>query len=243
MPYVKFRATVKAVRRKELPELNDEFAKDLGDFQTVEELKEAIRKNIFHDREHRAQDDAKRQLLDKLVEAHEFPVPEVYIDRQIQINVENQLRALAAQGMDTKDLKLDWHKVRESQKTVPSAMLRHPFCSIRSGSASRRADAVQEEVDREVQNIARRNREAVAVTRAKLSERRRNRQDRGEYSHREDAKPAVREGPQGSGAGAGGDLSSVEEPPRSPASREAKTGLSRILPALGEMGLYGFPRA
>src|SRR5580700_1464895 len=56
---VRFRATVKAVRRKELPEVNDEFAKDLGDYQTVFELKEAVRKSLKHDREHKAQDDAK----------------------------------------------------------------------------------------------------------------------------------------------------------------------------------------
>jgi trigger factor len=164
---VKFRATVKAVRRKELPELNDEFAKDLGDFQTVEELKEAIRKNIFHDREHRAQDDAKRQLLDKLVDAHEFPVPEAYVDRQIQINVENQLRTLAAQGMDTKDLKLDWHKVRESQKDRARRDVKASLLLDKIGEREAVAPT-QEEVDREVQNIARRNREAVAVTRAKL---------------------------------------------------------------------------
>ncbi len=55
---VKFRATVKAVRRKELPELNDEFAKDLGDFKTLEELKEALRRNILREREQRAQEEA-----------------------------------------------------------------------------------------------------------------------------------------------------------------------------------------
>ena len=75
---------MKAVRRKELPELNDEFAKDLGDFQTLEELKETIRKNILREREHHAQEDAKHQLIDKLVDAHDFPVPEAYVDRQIR---------------------------------------------------------------------------------------------------------------------------------------------------------------
>lgn len=164
---VKFRAKVKAVRRKELPELNDEFAKDLGDFQTIEELKETIRKNILREREHRAQDSAKQQLLDKLVEAHDFPVPGAYIDRQIQINVENQLRALVAQGMDTKDLKLDWQKVRESQKDRATRDVKASL--LLDKIAEREAIApTQEEVDREVQQIARRQREAVAVTRAKL---------------------------------------------------------------------------
>ena len=59
---VKFRATVKAVRRKELPELNDEFAKDLGDFKTLDELKETIRKNILREREQRAQEDGQTRV-------------------------------------------------------------------------------------------------------------------------------------------------------------------------------------
>lgn len=164
---VKFRATVKAVRRKELPELNDEFAKDLGDFKTLDELKETLRRNILREREQRAQETAKHELIDKLVDAHDFAVPEAYVDGQIETNVQNQLRALAAQGMDPKGLKLDWEKVRQSQKgraerDVKAALLLDKI-------AEREAvGATQEEVDREVQRIARQQREAVAVTRAKL---------------------------------------------------------------------------
>jgi trigger factor len=164
---VKFRATVKAVRRKELPELNDEFAKDLGDFKTLDELKDTIRKNIYREREHHAQEDAKRQLIDKLVDSHDFPVPEAYVDRQVQVNVENQLRGLAAQGMDVKDLKLDWNKVKESQKEKAARDVKASL--LLDKIAEREAiGATQEEVDREVQRIARQQREAVAVTRAKL---------------------------------------------------------------------------
>lgn len=164
---VKFKATVKAVRRKELPEANDEFAKDLGDFQTMDELKEQIRKNILREREHRAQEEAKNQLLDKLVEAHDFAVPTAYVDRQIEINVENQLRSLAAQGVDPRGLKLDWEKLRETQKERAAKDVRASL--LLDKIAEREAiGATQEEVDREVQKIARQQREAVAVTRAKL---------------------------------------------------------------------------
>ena len=164
---VKFRAVVKAVRRKELPELNDEFAKDLGDYQTLEELKEVIRKGIMQEREQRAQDAAKHQLLDKLVDEHDFPLPETYVERQIEINVENQLRGLVAQGLDPKQLQLDWQKVRESQK---GRAARDVKASLILDKISEREaiGATQEEVDREVQKIARQQREAVAVTRAKL---------------------------------------------------------------------------
>jgi trigger factor len=164
---VRFRAVVKAVRRKELPELNDEFAKDLGDYQTLEELKEIVRKGILQEREQRAQEEAKHQLLEKLVDQHDFPLPETYVDRQIEINVENQLRGLVAQGLDPKQLQLDWQKVRESHKDRAA---RDVKASLILDKISEReaVGATQEEVDREVQKIARQQREAVAVTRAKL---------------------------------------------------------------------------
>jgi trigger factor len=164
---VKFQATVKAVRRKELPDLNDEFAKDLGDFKTLDELKETIHKSILREREHRAQEDAKHQLLEKLVDTHDFPVPDSYVDRQIQINVENQIRSLAAQGVDTSNLKLDWHKLRDSQKDRATRDVKASL--LLDKIAEREAiGATQEEVDREVQRIARQSKEAPAITRARL---------------------------------------------------------------------------
>ena len=164
---VRFQARVKAVRRKELPEANDEFAKDLGDFQTLDELKAEIRKGILREREHRAQEAAKHELLDKLVDAHEFPVPEAFVDRQIQMNVENQLRGMVAQGMDPRGLKLDWSTVRESQKERAT---RDVKASLLLDKVSDREaiGATQEEVDREVTKIARQAKEAVAMTRARL---------------------------------------------------------------------------
>ncbi|MEO5925223.1 MAG: trigger factor [Bryobacteraceae bacterium] len=164
---VRFKAVVKAVRRKELPELNDEFAKDLGDFQTLDEFKETVRKSIFREREHQAQEAAKHQLLDKLVDTHDFPIPNAYLDRQIEINVESQLRQLAAQGMDPAKLNLDWAKVRESQagragRDVKASLLLDKISERES------INATQEEIDAEVGRIARQQREAVAIVRGKL---------------------------------------------------------------------------
>ncbi len=164
---VRFKATVKAVRRKELPELNDEFAKDLGDFQTLDEFKETVRRTIFQEREHQAQEAAKHQILDKLVETHDFPIPEAYLDRQIEMNVEQQLRQLAAQGMDPSKLKLDWSKVKESQSARAS---RDVKASLLLDKISEREaiGATQEEIDAEVSRIARQQRETVPMVRAKL---------------------------------------------------------------------------
>lgn len=164
---VKFRATVKAVRQKELPEANDEFAKDLGDYQTLDELKAAIRTNIQREREFEAQQEAKTKLIDQMVESHPFAVPEVYVDRQIEMNVERRLRALAAEGIDPKSIKLDWEKVRESQKDQALKDVRASLLLDKIATAES-LDATQDEVDKEVQRFAKQQREAVAVTRAKL---------------------------------------------------------------------------
>jgi len=164
---VRFKAVVKAVRRQELPELNDDFAKDLGDFQTLDEFKETVRKTIFREREHQAQETAKHQILDKLVDSHDFPIPEAYLDRQIEINIDSQLRQLSAQGMDPSQLKLDWAKVKESQSARAA---RDVKASLLLDKISERESvaATQEEIDAEVGRIARGQREAVAIVRGKL---------------------------------------------------------------------------
>ncbi len=164
---VRFKATVKAVRRKELPEANDDFAKDLGDYQTLEEVKEAIRKSILAERENHAREETKHQIIEKLVDEHPFPVPDSYVDRQIEIGLESQLRQLAAQGVDPRQLKLDWQKIREAQKDRATRDVRASL--ILDRIADRESIiATQDEVDREVQRIARQQREAVALVRAKL---------------------------------------------------------------------------
>ena len=165
---VKFRATLKMLRRKELPELNDEFAQDLGDFKTAEELKEAVRKTIFSEREATAQGDAKAKLIDALVLSHEFPVPEAYVERQVQNIVDGRIRQFAEQGIDPAMLKnLDWDKVREQHKEQAGKDVRASLI-LDKIATTEAINATNEEIDREVQRIARQEREVPAATRRRL---------------------------------------------------------------------------
>lgn len=159
---VKFHATLKGIRKKELPELNDEFAQDLGDYRTVDELREAVRKSIFAQREYEAQQEAKTRIMDKLVDAHDFPIPEVFVDRQIKNRVEQTVRSMAAEGMDPRSLKLDWNKVKEAQhdkavREVKASML------LSKISEREAIHATRDEVDREVEKVARQQRKPVAA--------------------------------------------------------------------------------
>jgi trigger factor len=164
---VHFELTPKVIRRKELPALDDEFAQDLGDYKTLDELKEAIRKSIFHEKQYVAQQTAKEALIDKLVEGNEFPVPEVYVDRQIENQVRTQIRDLVGKAIDPNTVKLDWQKVKESQR---EKALRNVKASLLLEKISEKEGIkpTRDEVDREVQRIARQEREAVPVTRARL---------------------------------------------------------------------------
>jgi trigger factor len=164
---VKFRMKLKTIRKKDAPDLNDEFAKDLGDFNTLDELREAVRKNIFREREHAAQQRAKDELVGELVKTHEFPVPEVYLDRQIESAFQSQMAQWKANGVDVSKIKVDWEKLKESQR--PKAVRDVKASLLLDKIGEREAiHATQDEVDREIQQIARQEREPVAAMRKKL---------------------------------------------------------------------------
>ena len=164
---VRFRMKLKMIRTKELPELNDEFAQDLGDYPTFNDLREAVRKAIFQEREHAAQSKAKDELVDKLIEAHDFPVPDVYIERQIEAQLEQQFRSLAERGVDPSKLKIDWVKLKEAQR--PKALHDVKGSLLVEKIAERESiHATNDEVDHEVQRIAKQEREPVAAMRKKL---------------------------------------------------------------------------
>src|SRR5580700_8880051 len=164
---VRFRMKVKMIRTKELPELNDEFARDLGDYQTLDDFREAVRRAIFQEREFLAQQKAKEELIDTLIKEHDFPVPEAYIERQIESQLTEQFKDLADRGIDPAKLQIDWTKLKEAQR--PKAIHDVKGSLLIDKVAERESiSATNDEVDHEVQRIAKHEREPVAAMRKKL---------------------------------------------------------------------------
>ncbi|MFN0169681.1 MAG: trigger factor [Bryobacteraceae bacterium] len=159
---VRFEAAVKGIRRKEVPELNDEFAKDVGDFQSLEELRENARRTIYAQRQTEAQEEAKNAIVEKLVDSHDFPLPEIFVERQIKIRLEQMLREMASAGHDLSKLKPDWEQVKAAQR---DRAIREVKASLILSKISEREsiDATMDDVDREVDRLARRYREPVAA--------------------------------------------------------------------------------
>ena len=164
---VRFHLKLKLIRLKELPELNDEFAQDLGDFQTLDDVRAAVRQAIFHERETAAQNQAKKQLLDKLAEAHDFPVPDAYVEKQVEAEIESELRQMIDRGIDVGKLQIDWPKLKEAQRPKAIRDVKVLLLLDKIGEQEN-IGTTKEEVDREVQRIARQDREPAAAIRKKL---------------------------------------------------------------------------
>jgi trigger factor len=106
---------VEAIKSKEIPELDDEFAQRFGEYKVLDELKAKIREDLAkHKRDH-AQEQMREKMLEWLEDNNEFEIPESLVERQLQIRVQRLLRDLSRQGINPQRLDVDWAKIREDQ--------------------------------------------------------------------------------------------------------------------------------
>ena len=94
-----FAVTIKEIKVKELPELNDEFAKEFGEFETLDELKLKLAELQQAQEERRVDTELRERLIKGLVEKNELEVPEVLVDRQVAMMLENSKQRLASQRL------------------------------------------------------------------------------------------------------------------------------------------------
>ena len=97
-----FEVRVKEAKERILPEPDDDFAKDLGEFETFEALKEEIDKDLRRSLDNRSQKEIENQIIDALIEKNDFEVPESMVENQIDNFLEQSMRNLAAHGIDPK---------------------------------------------------------------------------------------------------------------------------------------------
>jgi trigger factor len=113
---VKFTVTLKEVKKKVLPEMNDEFAKDIGNNKTVAELKADIKKDIEARKKDEQAQTQRETLLSKLVDEHTFDVPQGMLDRELQSMARTQATRMARRGVDVKSF--DVAKFAEENKQL-----------------------------------------------------------------------------------------------------------------------------
>lgn len=99
-----FTVTLKEIKRAVVPELNDEFAKDIGDHKSVEDLRARIKEDIEVRKRNEQASAQREELLSKLIEAHSFDVPPGMVERELQSMFRQHATRLARQGVDVKSL-------------------------------------------------------------------------------------------------------------------------------------------
>jgi len=117
---VVFKVTLKDAKERILPELDDEFAKDLGEFATMEELKEEIRQDLRRMIESQSKREMENQILDRIIEHNEFEVPESMVQSRVDGILNQSLQRLAAAGVDTRKVPAPSEAQREQMR--PSAV-------------------------------------------------------------------------------------------------------------------------
>jgi trigger factor len=164
-----YKVKVQAVKQKSLPELNEEFAKQFGEFANVDELRTRIREQIEADRKHEAEHKAKDKLVDDLIQRNDFEVPEALVEQQIDVRLERGLRALAAQGLTTEQMKkMDLQRLRAGQREqaihdVKASLLLEKVADLENLQVS------DEAVDQEVDSLAKQTKQTADAVRTRLT--------------------------------------------------------------------------
>jgi trigger factor len=158
---------VKGVKEKVVPAADDEFAKDLGEFASLGELRDHVRERLRASREREIDREVKQSILRELVERASFEIPDALVDRHLDARLEAAVRDLAYRGIDPRQADVNWKEVREGQR---ESALKAAKAEILLDEIARRenVEALPAEVDAEVARYAERMRKPVESVRRQM---------------------------------------------------------------------------
>ena len=166
---VAYDVEVKAIKRRILPELNDDFAKELGHYESYADLEKSVRDYLEARKRRSVEAETKDRLFAAMAERFSFPVPESLVQNQIDIRLERGLRALAAQGMQPEQMrKLDFTRLRAAQRDSAVAEVRTNILLDRI-AGEENITITDEELDKELQIVSIQSREPLDALKVRLT--------------------------------------------------------------------------
>jgi trigger factor len=166
---VAYEVTVKAIKKRILPELNDEFAKELGHYESYADLEKRVREYMENRKRRSVESETKDRLFAALGEKFTFAVPESLVQDQIDTRLERGLRALAAQGMAAEQMrKLDFARLRGAQRDSALAEVKANVLLDRI-AGEENITVSDEEMDKELQIAALQSREPLDALKVRLT--------------------------------------------------------------------------
>src|SRR5271167_3400787 len=156
------------LKTRSTPELNDEFAKDVSDAGSLDELKKKVRESLEHERDHRQKDLQREKVLAELVKLHEFPIPEALVEHQMDVRLERVVRSLANQGVDPRAVNVDWVSLRRKQEDRAKDDVKAELVVDRIATEEK-IEATDEELQHELEHMAGHSGQSAEALRASLT--------------------------------------------------------------------------
>jgi trigger factor len=163
-----YRVEVQSIKRKVVPPADDELAKSVSEFATLEELRTKLRQDLEKNAARQTEMGTKQKLAEKLLEAHQFPVPEELVEIQMDRKIERTLGQLMSQGIDPRQTQVDWRKVREEAKPEAEKEVRVALVLSRVADAEK-IDLSEEEMDDVIREMAQERRMTAAELKTRLT--------------------------------------------------------------------------
>jgi trigger factor len=166
---VSYHVDVKAIRKRIVPELDDEFAKDLGSFDSLDGLRAHVRSDLEHEARHESEREMRADLLRQLATRVTFDVPASLLDREIDRRVEEFVRRLVEQQIDPTRANINWEEFRERQRDAAMEAVRS---ALVLDEIARRDSVIvsDEDMQAEIERYAERAGRTPEAVRARLEQ-------------------------------------------------------------------------
>ncbi len=167
---VAYELEVKGIKKRTVPELDDDFAREIGDYANYAELESKVREHLAGRKRRAVENETKERLFAALAERFPFPVPESLVQDQVDARLERGLRALAAQGMRAEQMrKMDFTRLRAAQRDAAIAEVKTGILLDRI-AREEKLEVGEEELDRELQMLALQAREPFDTLKVRLTQ-------------------------------------------------------------------------
>jgi trigger factor len=164
---VDYTVNLKEIKKRVVPALDDELAKDLGDFSTLEELRTRVRADLEHEAMHAAERQVRQDVMKQLAARVPFPVPASLVEREIDRRLEDFARRLMEQRIDPRQANIDWAAFREGQR-VPATEAVGSAIVLDEIARRDQITVGEEDLDAELQRYAEQTGHSVPSIRARL---------------------------------------------------------------------------
>jgi trigger factor len=164
----RYAVDILGIKTKKLPELNDEFAKDVSDAGSLEELRKKIQDSLEHERDHRQKEVQREKILAEVVKLHDFPVPESLVEHQMDVRLERVVRSLAQQGVDPRAVNVDWVTLRRRQEDRAKDDVKAELVIDRIATEEK-IDVSEDELEKELGHMGSHSGESAEAIRARLT--------------------------------------------------------------------------